>query len=287
MEHLKKYDLHKDDYSKLHFEVNHARPYFDKHVEKATKPHRHSFFQVIWFKNQGSHYVDFEVVDHPANAVFFINRNQVHHFCKESSNEGYLFHFNDLFFAKNDQNLLDRFSISVFNEINSHYVSLSKQETEKIEMIVSLITSELAVQDANYDDLVFHYFQTVLLTVERLHKVQANLGMEASPAFSLAVSFKREIVARLDKFLSINEYAEALNTTAKTLTRVSKQILDQTPAQVVKQLKILEAKRMLSHQTNAIQQVGYALGFDQSTYFTKYFKQEVGMTPKEFQQSVR
>ena len=45
---IKRYDLHKDDYSKLHFEVNDGKAYFEKNKIHAAVPHRHSFYQIIW-----------------------------------------------------------------------------------------------------------------------------------------------------------------------------------------------------------------------------------------------
>jgi len=41
---------------------------------------------------------------------------------------------------------------------------------------------------------------------------------------------------------------------------------------------------MLSNQQTTIKQIAYALGFEEASYFTKYFKKETGLKPKEFQQ---
>ncbi|MEO9849397.1 MAG: AraC family transcriptional regulator [Reichenbachiella sp.] len=285
LESIKKYDLHKYDHSKLHFELNHAWPYFDKNRAKATKPHRHSFFQVIWFKQSGRHYIDYEVINHPANTVFLINKNQVHHFCSDSVNEGYLFHFNEIFIMKYAPDFLERFSVSLFNEIGGNQVLLPEEESTKLEAITTFILSELESKDFFYNDLVFYHFQTLLLNLER-HRKKQVADFELSPDYSLAVAYKKLVIAQLDKFHSIDQYANELNIGSKKLIRVCKKILLDTPANIVKQLKILEAKRMLSNQKVSIKEVGYALGFDQSTYFTKYFKKETGITPKEFQRSI-
>ena len=62
-------------------------------------------------------------------------------------------------------------------------------------------------------------------------------------------------------------------------------ILLDTPANIIKGCKLLEAKRMLSNQNISIKEVAYALGFDDPTYFTKYFKKGTTYTPKEFQKA--
>ena len=73
MNNIREYHLHKNDYSKLHFEVKEAGPYFQKNYKHAVKAHRHSFYQVLWFKSAGRHYVDYEIVEHPENTIFFIS----------------------------------------------------------------------------------------------------------------------------------------------------------------------------------------------------------------------
>jgi hypothetical protein len=55
-----KYYLHKDDFSKLHFEVQDLKSYFDRHKAQASKAHTHGFYQLIWFTASGTHYVDYE-----------------------------------------------------------------------------------------------------------------------------------------------------------------------------------------------------------------------------------
>ena len=127
MDTIKQYHLHKDDYAKLHFEINDSKSYLKKNQIHASVPHRHSFYQIIWFKEAGRHYVDYETIDHEENTVFFINKNQIHYFCEDSPNNGYLFHFNDIFVNDCNNGLMERFSTSIFNEIGGNHLSLDEE----------------------------------------------------------------------------------------------------------------------------------------------------------------
>jgi AraC family transcriptional activator of pobA len=102
IEEIKKYHLHKDDYLKLHFEINETMPYCQKNAAHCYKAHLHSFYQLIWFEEAGQHYVYYEVIEHPENALFFLNKRQVHYFCTDSKNEGTLFHFDEIFLDQQD-----------------------------------------------------------------------------------------------------------------------------------------------------------------------------------------
>ena len=284
---IKRYDLHKNDPSKLHFEVNHAKNYLDKNWEHATVPHRHSFYQLIWFKEKGRHYVDFEVVEHDANSVFFVNKNQIHYFCPDSPNTGLLFHFNEEFINLYGPKQLQRFSTTIFNEIGSRSVNLSPSEVQKLGLISSYIESEIIAREDNYKEQVFHHFQTILYQVERLRAKEDKLDLDANADYKLAAQFKRLIQEQVGTFNSIESYADNLGTSPKTLTRISKKFLLGTPGQIIKETKLLEAKRILSNQKTSIKETAYALGFEDPTYFTKYFKQGTGITPKEFQKRLR
>ena len=286
MEDIKKYHLHKDDYSKLHFDLIDARSYFEKNKTPSTKPHIHSYYQIIWFKEKGQHYIDYQVVEHKANTLFFINKNQIHYFCPDSPNQGYLFHFNDFFIERFNTELMKRFSYSIFNEIGNPYVQLSSVDAKKIAMLCSFMETELEGKEYFHQEQVFSFFQTLLFHIERLKKKQNPFGVDTDKDHYIAFKFKKLIYEHMDSFPSLDVYCEELNVNIKNLTAISKKYLFDTPANIIRQLKILESKRMLANHHITSKEVAYAIGFDQPTYFTKYFKKETGLTPKQFQASL-
>ncbi len=283
---MKIYDLHKNDFTKLNFELKQLAPYFQRHKDKASKPHRHSFYQVLWFKNSGNHYIDYEVVKHPANTLFLIHRNQVHYFCKDSINEGYLIHFNAVFISNLSLELLSRFTISIFNEIGDAFISLNQTDSTRIENVFDSLFKELNEEKENYVQITTHQFISLLYQIERLKKKTMPFKVDSNSDFSKIVTFKQTIVDNLDQNLSIQAYSNRLGLSSKKLTALTKQYTTLTPANLIKEIKILEAKRMLSNQDISIKEVAYSLGFDQPTYFTKFFKKEVNITPKQFQEQL-
>lgn len=283
MEEIKKYDLHKNDVTKLHFDINDAKGYLDKNIENATKPHRHSFYQLIWFKNAGKHFIDYKTIEHSANTLFFINKDQIHYFCKESSNEGYLFHFNNLFIERLYPELMNKFSISIFNEIGNNYVFLSDSDSRKFSMLIHLMEEELGKKEISYQEQVLYNFLVMLYQIERLKRKQGLLNFDAEKDYILAISFNNLVQKKLNVLINIEEFAAELGTNSKKLTAISKKYLLDTPGNHIKKRKILEAKRMLANQTTSIKEIAYSIGFEQPTYFTKYFKKATGFTPREFQ----
>lgn len=181
---------------------------------------------------------------------------------------------------------MDRFALSIFNEIGSSSIELSDQDAQKMGLLTSFIENEILQQDEYYKNQVYHYFQNILFQIERLRKSHGDLDVELNAEHKLAADFKQIIFREMDSFHSIDYFARELGTSAKTLTKVSKEVLLDTPAGVIKSSKILEAKRMLSNERSSIKEIAYGLGFDDPTYFTKYFKKETELTPKQFQKQI-
>ena len=54
---------------------------------------------------------------------------------------------------------------------------------------------------------------------------------------------------------------------------------------MVQERIILEAQRMLLYSNLNVSQIGYRLGFDDASYFVKYFKKHTSVSPSEFRKS--
>ena len=284
---MKTYDLHKHGIGKLQVEQKDMEPFFLRNQEKATKAHRHSFFQVLWFRTEGQHFIDYEVISHPANAIFLVHPHQIHYFCPDSANQGLIFHFNDSFITKHNTQVLSRFSISIFNQMGDGFLWIDDRQAAVLEGLAETIRVELGEKMENHSEIIFHQFLSFLYQIERIKKEQSPFDLDKNSDFGKVARFKEMIVNQIDQHKGIDDYAAQLNLTPKKLTQLTKQFTQRTPANLIQDLKILEAKRMLSNQHISVKEVAYALGYDQPTYFTKVFKKATSLPPKKFQQSLR
>ena len=283
MDEIPEYHLHRDDLSKLHFEINETEPYCDKNTLHCFKPHRHSFYQIIWFKEEGSHYIDYEILNHPRNSIVLINKNQVHHFCPDSKNEGVIFHFNDIFLTQYDF----KFSYTLFSGIGSNFFSLNTNQIDRIDTLLTIIQQELAEKKTYFQIQLFLIFHSFILLLEQLkNKSKSGSKHINDPLFYIAVKFKAEIGLHLSESKSLTFYFDKLNVNSKKLTLASKKYLNDTPNNIIRKEKLIESKRLLLNSDLSIQQIAYSLGYDQPTYFTKIFKSHFNTTPKEFRESV-
>ena len=92
-----------------------------------------------------------------------------------------------------------------------------------------------------------------------------------------------QIHFKIERFLKF--YAEKLDLTPKHLSRTMKNLTGFTAVEWIERYVVLEAKVMLKASNLNIQQISDELNFPSQSFFGKYFKKNVGMSPKEFRNS--
>ena len=82
--------------------------------------------------------------------------------------------------------------------------------------------------------------------------------------------------------LRFEDLAENANLAPTTLRRLFHESFGCSPMAYLQQLRIKKAMLMLADPTNSIGDIAFAIGFNDSGYFTRIFKKETGETPREF-----
>lgn len=81
---------------------------------------------------------------------------------------------------------------------------------------------------------------------------------------------------------TVNSMAYQLNLSPKYLSDLLKQETGKTALELIHLYIISEAKNLLVEGKNSISEIAYRLGFENPPYFSRLFKKEVGMSPKEY-----
>jgi AraC-like DNA-binding protein len=73
---------------------------------------------------------------------------------------------------------------------------------------------------------------------------------------------------------------------SRTLSDLTQQLINKTPLQIIQERIILESQRLLLHSELNVTQIGYRLGFEDPSYFVKFFKKHANMSPSGFRKSI-
>lgn len=81
---------------------------------------------------------------------------------------------------------------------------------------------------------------------------------------------------------SINEYAQQLSVSTRSLQRACQAICGLSPVQVLHARVMLEAQRLLGHTEKSVNTIAYQLGFEDPSYFTHFFTRHMDMSPSDY-----
>ncbi|MDM1294121.1 helix-turn-helix transcriptional regulator [Sphingobacterium sp. N143] len=82
------------------------------------------------------------------------------------------------------------------------------------------------------------------------------------------------------------DYAQLLNIHVNSLNRALKQSTGKTTHELISMRIIQEAKALLQHSHWNINEIAYALGFEEAANFSNYFKKNTGFPPLAFRNKV-
>ena len=90
----------------------------------------------------------------------------------------------------------------------------------------------------------------------------------------------------IDEDVTIQQIAEDLNVSYAWFRKWFKLYTGLAPHQYVIQLKIEKAKALLADSGNSIKGIAYRLRFEHPLYFSKLFKEKVGLSPENYRNAV-
>ena len=123
----------------------------------------------------------------------------------------------------------------------------------------------------------------ILANALRLSHASAESADGAAGRHRLLVARFRELIENaFREDWSLGDYASALNVSQSRLRNACLSVTEQSPMQVVHARILLEAKRQLRYTSMSVSEIAYSLGFDDPAYFTRFFSQRTGISPRTF-----
>lgn len=94
---------------------------------------------------------------------------------------------------------------------------------------------------------------------------------------------KQYIASRLHEPLSLRDLVEFAQLSPSTVGRMFREHLDTTPVEWILRVKMERAKVLLRTRRISVAEVGAQVGIPDPYYFSKCFKKETGISPREYQ----
>ena len=256
----------------------------------ATYPHRHNFYEILYVTGgAGTHFIDSNTFQLEPNTFYFISPGQVHHWETTVPIEGRILVFTDEFLslAPADYMILSEFSF--FHSVAGHpTLKIDDIDHLQIMSLFGFIVREFHAYEFRAASVLRAYVHILLVQLQRICAFQEAASGKGPNGMShkLTRRFKRLVDAQFATNQSVQSYAEQLDVSVNHLHKTVKATTGHTPGKIIRQAIVLEASRLFQYTNLTASEVAYRLSFDDPSYFGRFFKREVGLTPGRFRQNL-
>ena len=133
--------------------------------------------------------------------------------------------------------------------------------------------------------VINHLFTGILMGVSTMYKDQTADKQNLSKAEQTSKNFTQLVMQNYTMQRSVAWYAKRLGITQAHLSSIIKQTTGKTCVEIITSMVIMDAKAQLKSTNLSIHDIAYALNFTNMSFFGKYFKRHVGMSPQEYRNS--
>ncbi len=172
--------------------------------------------------------------------------------------------------------------LPVFLHIQRHpCLNLSAQECVRIQGFYNFFVQHLEDNSPYRDKIVRSILQSMIYYIAGVVNLDKD-NHKKERKEELFSHFVQLIIKNYKKSKKLDFYAQQLFISPKYLSDIIKKISGQSAHDWIDRYILLEAKILLRTSDKTIAQIADELNFPNNSFFSKYFKKNCGITPKEY-----
>lgn len=146
--------------------------------------------------------------------------------------------------------------------------------------IMGRIYEEHSEESPYYETMLNHYVSLLYLHMTRYY---SRPNEKNHDFISRCINYIHD---HFLEDLTIEQLSTVAFVSPSHLTRIFRQRTGYSPLAYVRAYRLSIAKHELLHSQNNIEKIAILSGFHDAKYFSRFFKAEVGMTPRDYRQKV-
>ncbi|MFB9077183.1 helix-turn-helix domain-containing protein [Flavobacterium procerum] len=254
-------------------------------MQHPVPPSKHSCHTLI-FISSGHHIMKLghqeyittnnEMIMVPAEQIFSLeNVNNIH--------KGYICQFHpDILIRKyGSRELLNEFD---FLKISGNpKISLPPEDVGSILNILERLKKEYSETTFTDLNIVQSYLITLFYEMNK-NAVKTKKGISAAEV--ITAKFKELIHDHVKTQHQVNYYSSLLNVTPNHLNKCVKTVTGKSAVKWIDENILLEAKYLLFQTTLSVGEIAIQVGFEDQSYFSRFFKKAEGITPIRYRKMI-
>lgn len=245
--------------------------------------HRHNFFYVLALKKgKGVHEIDFNPYEVADNVVFFMRPGQVHQLRVKTGSTGYMMAFKNDFYSPPDNaghQLLRKAS-------SMNYYQSDNDGFKRLNTPLANIFQEFSNRQEQYQDVIKANLHIFLIELIRQYNKAStgNINMYTQERLEEFLALLETHIASIKQ---ASAYADMMHLSLYQLNTITKATMGKTCSEMINEQIILESKRFLLATSSQVNQIADHLGYEDVSYFIRFFKKHTGYSPEVFRQQFR
>ena len=262
--------------------------YFDFHKdlhEQLAGQDLSNFIKIVLIKAKGKLTIDFKQYDLKEDALFFINPGQ--HCWFDDNCTGTMIYYNRDFYCVEIHDKEVACDGILFHNVYEIPVILMKAAAgADIQQTMKEIKAEIELEDTAVEEMLRILLKRIIIKATRIWKQEHHVTDDkARDEVEFSRSFSQLVEWHYARLHTVADYADLLHITPKALNKRITRYSNTTPNDIIKNRIILEVKRLLVHTHLSVKEIGYKLGYDDVSYFIRFFTKQAGTTPNNFRQT--
>lgn len=251
--------------------------------EWTIQPHvHHDLHHIILIaQGGGSMRAEDETVSFSAPCLLIIPAAVVHGFAWTSESRGWVMTMADAYLHRLLER--DRDLAQLFHSARA--ISLSPQHGSPFESRMEQLAHELGWSNRGQRAMVEALLLSIMVDALRRSALsEAHLG-EGRRQAALVARLRERIEQRFRSREPVAVHARELGVSESTLRQACARIAARSPAAILDERALLEARRLLLYSNMSVSEIAYAIGFDDPAYFSRFFARHAGQPPRTWRRS--
>ena len=265
------------------FKIIKITPDFVNAIRAKREPaHFHNFEELV-IVTEGSleHYIDFQMEVIEAPAASYISMGKMHRVVERDDLRGWIINYKNEFIPDSRLNFYSNF-------MTSSSVPLGAPGcTAKFISLCEIMNAES--EQENPDMSTIRHLTSALISMiesERKRNIQIESTAKATQIATFT-NFLRILEENFRRDEGVTFYAGKMNMSERNLNIICKNNFQKSVSEIIETRKLIEAKNLLIHTEKSVSEIGYELGYNEKSYFTRVFRNKLSVTPTEFREMTR
>jgi AraC-like DNA-binding protein/mannose-6-phosphate isomerase-like protein (cupin superfamily) len=262
------------------------------HLHDLTEiEHSHDFYELtIVCRGSAMHWLEGSEFPVTAGDVFLLQGRQRHYFHSRENLDllNIMYDPEEIGLPENELRRLPGYCAMFLLEPTyrrqhrfASHLHLKRIPLAKVEGIVQAMEQECVGQEAGHEALLLSKLIELFVFLSRLY-----IDSDATEAQAL-LRVGNVIVALENEYTkdwNLPDILKIAHMSRSNFMRVFKKATGQTPIEYLLRLRIQEATKLLRSSDRTITEIAFEVGFNDSNYFSRQFKQAVGKSPRKYRQ---